>query len=88
MVRPEVDAQTLAYVLSSLQLGILKMGEIIPHEQSPPFDRVIQETINMLNAYAAPPDANREAGHAVLMDYLRTLRDQVDAVGEGFSQKG
>ena len=42
MVRPEVDIPTLSYVLSSLQLGILKMSEIIPHEQSPPFDRVMQ----------------------------------------------
>ena len=41
----------------------------------------MQETIDMLNAYAAPPDANREAGHAALMDYLRTLREQLNGFG-------
>jgi|GEM_PF-497360 len=83
MVRAEVDVQTLAYVLSSLQLGILKMVEIIPHEQAPPFERLMQETIAMLNAYAAPPAANLEAGHAALLTYLRTLRDQLNVIRSG-----
>lgn len=88
MVKPEVDVQTLAYLLSSLQLGLLKMGEIIPHEQSPPFDRLMQEIIDMLNAYATPADANREAGHTALMTYLRTLKEQVNTVAEMLSQRG
>ena len=83
MIRPQVDVQTLAYLLSSMQLGILKLGEVIPHEQSPPFERLMQETIDMLNAYAAPPDAKLEAGHAALMTYIRALRDQLNAVQDG-----
>lgn len=81
MVRAEIDVRTLAYLLSSLQLGLLRMGEIIPHEHSPPMDRTMQATIDMLNAYAVPPDANREAGHAALMSYLRTLREQLNGFG-------
>jgi AcrR family transcriptional regulator len=86
-IRPEVDIQTLSYILSSLQLGILKMGEVIPHEQSPPFERIMQETIDMLNAYASPASVNLEAGHAALMTYLRTLREQVNEVAALLSQR-
>jgi AcrR family transcriptional regulator len=88
MVRAEIDVQTLSYMLSSLQLGLLQMGEIIPHEQSPPMDQIMQATIDMLNAYAVPPNADREAGHAALTRYLQTLHDQLHTFSaDTFSMK-
>ncbi len=88
MMRPDVDIKTLAYVLSSLQFGILKLGEIMPDEQSPPMAAVVQQVVQMMNVYAAPEQVDAEHGREALITYMQTLRDQLQAAGEGFSPKG
>lgn len=77
MVRADVDVHLLSYLLNCLQFGVLKMGEMLPAGATPPMQTVVQETIQMLNGYAASREVPAETGHAALLGYLHTLYEQM-----------
>jgi AcrR family transcriptional regulator len=83
MIRNDVDLPTLSYLLSCLQLGILKMSEVIPTDQSPSMDALLDQSRQMLSSYAPAQEADREAARTALVAYMRMLRTQMNTMRDG-----
>lgn len=85
MVRQEVDVQTLAYLTNSLQLGILKMSEVMPYEAQPPLDLLMEQAMHLIEAYTAPPHADPETGRAAMRAYVALLRQQMASMRDALN---
>lgn len=84
-VRQELDEHALTYLLNSMQLGLIQMGEIIPNEHSPPIEDVFDVMVEMIERMVTPEDGiDHEAGKAI----LRQLKVQIDAALEQYQRTG
>lgn len=83
MIRDDVDISAVSYMLCCLQIGFLKMSEVIPADQSPSMDVLLDQSMQMLNSYAPAQGSDRNTAREALIAYVRTLRTQIDAMRDG-----
>lgn len=75
VIRQDLDAVEVSYVLALIRYGFLTIGQVIPEDQRPPIDRVGQTLGEILERGLAPPDGgDREKGKAALENILQRLR--------------
>lgn len=78
-VRQEVDAKTIAYMLNSLQFGLIHMGEIMGEANSPAMPKVLEMVAEMLQSYITPQEViDQEAGKKVMREYLNRFKIMLD----------
>jgi AcrR family transcriptional regulator len=83
VVRADIDAHTLAYLLNSIQFGLIEMGSIIPEEHSPDVTDSLKMMVDMIEGYVTPEDGgDSEAGKEV----MRRFKRQVDEALEEFNK--
>jgi AcrR family transcriptional regulator len=84
VARADIDALTLAYLLNSIQFGLIEMGSIIPEEYSPDVDHSLKMIVDIIENYVTPEDGgDSEAGKKV----LGQLKQEIDTALEKFNQK-
>jgi TetR/AcrR family acrAB operon transcriptional repressor len=72
-VRQDIDARVIAHIMNMLSYGLVSMDEILPAEEIPPVEDVIEGIARMMDRALAPPDGgDREAGKAVLRELFET----------------
>jgi TetR/AcrR family acrAB operon transcriptional repressor len=78
VIRADLDAEIITYVLALIRYGFLTIGEVIPPEQAPPLD-VVGKTMGMLLERALAPETgyDPEAGKRALMSILAMMRELV-----------
>lgn len=77
VVHSHIDAHTLAYLLNSIQYGLIEMGSIIPEEHSPDVNGSLKMVADMIEHFVTPQDGgDSEAGKQV----LRQLKQQIDVI--------
>ena len=75
VIRQDLDAVEVSYILALIRYGFLTIGQVIPEDQRPPIDRVGQTLGEILERGLAPPDGgDREKGKAALENILQRLR--------------
>ncbi|MGJ3240385.1 MAG: TetR/AcrR family transcriptional regulator [Anaerolineae bacterium] len=80
VVRQDIDAGTLSYLMNSLQYGLIHMIDIIPEDATPEMDDVLTMMVDMLERYVTLPEgADREAGKQVLRQFMMQVRQLLDA---------
>lgn len=80
LVRADVDPAIVSFVMTSLQVGLLRMGELIPPERLPNLEAIMEVTTDMINRYLEPPTpADPEIGRQI----VRQMMQQVIALLEG-----
>ncbi len=78
IVRADVDPEVVAYILTMTSLGMIKMDEVIPPEQAPPFEIVMDTLTDMLRRALAPPEGgDSEAGKRIVRQMVAASRAAV-----------
>lgn len=81
VVRKDIDAQTLSYLMNSLQYGLIHMADIIPGDSAPEMDSTLAMMTDMLERYVQPEDGgDSEAGKRVLRQFMTQIRDLLDNI--------
>ncbi len=81
VVRKDIDAQTLSYLMNSLQYGLIHMVDIIPEGYTPEIDRTFTMMTEMLERYVQPEDGgDSEAGKRVIKQFMNQIRDLLEKI--------
>lgn len=76
VVRKDIDAQTLSYLMNSLQYGLIHMVDIIPENHTPEMDQSLTMMSNMIEKYVQPEDGgDSEAGKRVIRQFMAQIRE-------------
>lgn len=78
VVRQDIDIEAMVYVLNMMSYGFLKIDEIIPAEEAPPFERVLDQIAVLIDRVLSPDDGgNSEAGKQIIRQFASILREQI-----------
>ncbi len=78
-IRGDVDVTSVAFVSNCMQYGLLKINDIVPEEQMPEIEVIIQVMVEIFESYLTPPDeGNPEAGKQVIRQTVAEFRAWVD----------
>lgn len=84
LVRSDIDPAVVSFVMTGLQVGLLRMGEVIPAERLPSLEAIMDVTTEMINRYLEPPmPTDPEIGRQI----VRQMMQQVIALLEGVISK-
>lgn len=87
--RDDLDMEVVAYVMDFMGYGMMSAGDIVPPEEAPAIDKVIEVIGGMWESYLTPEDGgNWEAGREIIMQMIRTYRAQMDETGNFINEAG
>lgn len=76
-VRDDVSPAVVAHVMDMLGYGLLGAGEMKPREQIPPMEKTLELIGELLDARLTPPEAQSDAGKAVLRRVMSEGQDMM-----------
>ena len=83
VIRPDLDANLIAYVMTLIKYGFLMINDVIPVEKAPPLDEVGKAVGQLLERGLAPEGGpDKKAGKAVLENILHMMRDMIRQIKE------
>ena len=78
-IRADLDVTAVAFVSNCMQYGLMNINDIIPEEQMPDIEVIVQVMVDMFQAYLTPPDGgNSEAGKHVIRQTVAEIRAWFD----------
>lgn len=79
-VRGDIDAKVVAYIMNLLLYGLVAMGDIMPQEDIPPLDTVIEGIADIMDRALTPVIGDHnEAGKQVLQQIVAARLHQHEA---------
>lgn len=76
-LREDADPDVVAYLMSSIAYGLVKVDEIVSPHEAPDFLRVIEETADMLDrAYGTADEASQAAGKQIIRQVTEAAKMQ------------
>jgi AcrR family transcriptional regulator len=86
-IRQDMDARVIAYIMNLLLYGLVAMGDIVPKEEIPPTDDIIEGIADIMERALMPEDGpDGEAGKAVLHQFTEAARRRHEAGQNGKSE--
>lgn len=77
-MRDDVDASAVGYIMSMLAFGLVSMDDIIPPEEQPDIETVINTIAIIFDRALSPPDeTGQAAASAFLKQMVETARAQI-----------
>lgn len=74
-IRQDVDPAVVAYLAECLEYGYIKMGDVLPDDETPPTDAIIAGMVQMIERMIAPEDTdNPEAAAAIVRRYIQQIK--------------
>ena len=84
VIRKDLDANVISYVLAIVKSGFLIIGEFVPASDAPPLDVVGRTVGEVLERGLAPEGGgDKKAGKAALENILHMMRDMFGKYKEG-----
>jgi AcrR family transcriptional regulator len=78
-IRDDLPAPTLAYLLNVFSFGFLMAGEIIPSEDTPPFEEAMTAFAQFLDRGLSPSGrVNRKAGREIVLQLVERMQGTID----------
>lgn len=79
VIRKDLDADVLAYILSLIRYGFLTINDVIPLDEAPPIEEVARALAAMLDRALSPEGgADREAGKRVVAQFSEMMRTMLE----------
>ena len=77
-VRQDIDARVIAHIMDILAFGLVGMDDVLPRENIPPIEAIIEGVAAIMDRALTPEDGgNPEAGKAVLRQIVEASRAQM-----------
>lgn len=81
-IRQDIDANVIAHIMDMLAYGLVSMDEVKDESQIPSTDDIIEGIAEIMNSALTPPDADKDAGKAILQRIVSAARQQFDKTNE------
>jgi TetR/AcrR family acrAB operon transcriptional repressor len=76
-IRQDVDARITAHIMNMLAYGLVGMGDVMPDEDIPPTEDVVEGIADFMDRALTPDDGgDSEAGKAILRHIVEASRQQ------------
>lgn len=73
--RDDLDADVVSYIMALIRYGFLKVGEVVPQDQTPPLDQTGAVLAALLQRALAPEDGgDHEAGRAIMIELMTYMK--------------
>ena len=82
VIRQDMDARVIAHIMDMLAYGLVSMDEVKKEEHIPPTDDIIEGIATIMDAALTPPDADKEAGIAILHQIISAAKLQMQQQNE------
>ena len=77
-IRQDVDANITAHIMNMLAYGLVAMDEIMPKENIPPTDDIIEGIADFMDRALTPEDGgNSDAGKAIIRQLVEAGQQQI-----------
>lgn len=88
VIRADLDLNVAAYTLDYMAYGLLTVEDIVPPQEAPPFEDVVNFFGEILQKTFVPEDGgNKEAGKAIIMQLITAYKAQLVAQEEESQDK-
>lgn len=78
-VRQDINPDVVAHIMNMLSYGLVSMDEVVPAEDIPPFDALVEGIADLLDRALTPPDGgNSEAGKKIIRQLVEAARAQLE----------
>lgn len=79
---PDINANVVAHIMDMLAYGLVGLDDVLPRQTMPPMEDVIEGIATMMDRAFTPPDADSEAGKAIVRQIAEAARQQLEALNE------
>lgn len=80
-IRQDLDARVIAHVMDILAYGLVGMGDVLPQDDIPPLEDVIEGIAAIMDRALTPADGgNAEAGKAIVRQIAELGRQRLNAI--------
>ena len=80
-IRQDLDAKVIAHVMDILAYGLVGMEDVLPQDDTPPLEDVIEGIAAIMDRALTPDDGgNSEAGKAIVRQIAEQGRQRLNAV--------
>lgn len=80
-VRQDIDARVIAHIMDILAYGLVAMDDVLPKEQIPPIEAVIEGIAALMDKALTPDNGgNPEASKAILQQIVTASQQQFEAI--------
>lgn len=87
-IRQDIDAKVIAHIMNMLAYGLVSMDEILPADQIPPIEDVIEGIATIMNTALTPMDGgDREVGKTIVRKIADEARLSVEAMEQQSEEK-
>lgn len=80
LIRADIDAKVVAYMLAYMRYGLLTIEDVIPSDEAPPLDAVLDLLVDVLDRGFAASGGDTAAGRSAYIAYaenaINTVRSQ------------
>ena len=88
VVRQQLDPAVIACLMEMLSYGLVNVYSIMPTENIPPFDVLMEAMATMMDCFLTPADGgNREAGKALILELAAQARAQFEQAKQARSRE-
>lgn len=78
-IRPDLDPKVIAHIMNMLAYSLVGMEEVVPEEEIPPIDDVIESIADIMDRALTPDDGgDSEAGKTIVRQIVETARQQIE----------
>jgi AcrR family transcriptional regulator len=82
-VRQDIDPKIIAHIMNMFSVALVSMDEVMPAEDIPPVEDIIEAIADLMDRALTPPDGgNNEAGKAVIRQIMEISRQQLSQIND------
>ena len=80
-MRQELDPRVVTHIMNMLAFGLIGMDGIVPDEDIPPLDDLIEGIADIMNRALTPDSgSDSEVGKAIIRQIFQASRQQLDQI--------
>lgn len=77
VIRGDVDARVIAHIMNMLAYSLVAIGDVIPEQNIPPTEDVLEGIAVMMDAAFTPEESDGEAGKEVVRQIVSAYNDHL-----------
>lgn len=81
-IRQDIDPKVIAHIMDMLAYGLVGMDNVVPEEDIPPIEDIIEGIADIMDRALTPDDGgDSETGKAILQQIAQASRQQFETMG-------
>lgn len=79
-IRQDISPKVIAHIMNMLAYGLVSMDDILPENQIPPLEDVIEGIAAIMDTALTPKDGDREVGKTIVRNVSNEARQAIEAM--------